>query len=216
MDHDAGTMWGSAPEGHQEILESWWSVCGDSSLRLAYPLTEDSLVLDLGGYEGEWAARIFERYKCRVIIFEPAQDFARRISRRFRNNPKVRVCSYGLGAESRRDTLYLCEDASSLHVKSSANEAISIVDVHSWFKNNLNGSVALMKVNIEGEEYPLLERMAETGLFSRVNHLQVQFHPMAEDSAERMSRIQQILSRTHRLSWQYRFVWESWEKDYLR
>lgn len=47
-------------------------------------------------------------------------------------------------------------------------------------------------------------------MISRMKNIQIQFHPIAPDSRERMNAIQSILSRTHEVKWQYDFVWESW------
>ena len=71
-------------------------------------------------------------------------------------------------------------------------------------------SVALMKINIEGGEYDLLDRMIETGLVESIDNLQVQFHNFTVDAKRRMERIQEALQRTHTLNYQYRFVWENW------
>ena len=35
---------------------------GDSTLRVSYPLTKESVVRDSGGYKGDWAQVIFEEY----------------------------------------------------------------------------------------------------------------------------------------------------------
>jgi hypothetical protein len=72
--------------------------------------------------------------------------------------------------------------------------------------------VRLMKVNIEGGEYELLERMLECGLTTRVADLQIQFHNFSPDAAERMAAIQRGLAATHRPTYQYRFVWENWRR----
>ena len=50
----------------------WFQNNGDKTLRLNYPLTDKSIVLDLGGYEGQWASDIFSRYCCFIHVFEPS------------------------------------------------------------------------------------------------------------------------------------------------
>jgi hypothetical protein len=72
-----------------------------------------------------------------------------------------------------------------------------------------------MKINIEGGEYELLDRMLETGLVERVTAFQIQFHYFVEDAETRMASAQQRLSRTHSPTWQYRFIWENWEKKQI-
>jgi hypothetical protein len=76
-----------------------------------------------------------------------------------------------------------------------------------------NGSVEkidLIKINIEGGEYELLSRLIETGLIDKINNIQVQFHEVTSTSLSEMHIIQQSLSKTHKPTYQYEFVWENW------
>ena len=54
----------------------WFRDNGDKTLRLNYELNEKSVVIDLGGYEGQWAADIFCKYVCSIHVFEPVKKFA--------------------------------------------------------------------------------------------------------------------------------------------
>src|SRR5262249_51252950 len=74
------------------------------------------------------------------------------------------------------------------------------------------GEVSLMKINIEGGEYDLLENLIATGLISRIRDIQVQFHMDIPDAERRMHAIQSRLAGTHRLTFQYPFVWENWQR----
>ena len=46
-----------------ERCKPWFAVKGDQTLRLNYPLNKDSVVFDLGGYKGEFAADIYNKYQ---------------------------------------------------------------------------------------------------------------------------------------------------------
>jgi len=166
--------------------------------------------MDLGGFEGQWAADINSRYDCRVIVFEPVAAFAEKIRERFQTNPSIEVCQYGLGHGNRNEQIHLSADGSSIFVNDGQTETITIRDAIEWFESRGNPNVALMKINIEGGEYELLERLDKGCLIPNIENLQIQFHPIAPDSRERMNAIQVFLSRTHELKWQYDFVWESW------
>lgn len=70
-----------------------------------------------------------------------------------------------------------------------------------------------MAINAEGEEYPLLDRLIESGYISKIENLLVQFHDIYQkDAEERMNRIQRELLKTHRPVFQYKFVWERWKR----
>ena len=195
---------------HRRVLQQWWADGGDARFRYDYDLTPGAFVMDLGGYQGEWAAAIHARYRCRIAVFEPVAAFAASLRSRFEHSADVEVFGYGLGASSRTETIYLRGASTSMFRKRAEREAVRIVDVQAWFDEHRIGGVQLMKVNIEGGEFELLERLLETGAIARIANIQVQFHNVAVGSTRRMQRIQAGLRSTHEPTYQYTFVWENW------
>ncbi len=196
----------------RRMVQKWWADGGDERFRYDYDLNRGSFVMDLGGYEGQWTSNIYDRYRCRIAVFEPVSTFAASIRERFDGNEDVEVLEYGLGSSSRTETIYLWGAGTSAFRKRAKTEQIRIIDVEEWFRVNQSGLVQLMKVNIEGGEFELLERMLEAGLMARVENLQVQFHNIAAESTRRMERIQEGLRETHEPTYQYKFVWENWAR----
>jgi FkbM family methyltransferase len=194
------------------MVRKWYAEGGDQAMRFEYDLDRSSLVFDLGGYEGQWASDLYSRYRCKVLVFEPVAGFAEQIAARFRRNDDIRVFPFGLGASSRTETIHLRGASSSTFRKDSAVETMEIRDIGEWLPVQDIGSIQLMKINIEGGEYELLERMIETGAVALVDDIQVQFHNVAHDSAQRMEHLQKKLSETHSPTYQYRFVWENWTR----
>jgi len=195
---------------HKSNVRKWYADHGESKLCYEYPLCSDSIVLDLGGYEGQWASNIFARYQCYVYVFEPVLRFAEQISDRFRNNGKIDVYPFGIGGSSRTEQIHLAADGSSLWGSSENVEAIKIVDVAEWMAEKCFDRIDLMKINIEGGEYELLDRLIEKGYVERIENLQIQFHNICENSRSEMERIQSMLQQTHVPTYQYDFVWENW------
>lgn len=195
--------------------DRWRAVRGDQTLRLDYPLKPDSLILDFGGFEGEWAKQIYDRYQCKIVVFEPVAQFAEKIRLRFVGNEKIEVCNFGLGKDDREEKIYLSEDGSSTFSNEGASEAIVIKDAIGWLNERGRPDIALAKINIEGGEYELLERLAEDGYIQNINYLQIQFHGNAPDAIARMEAIQRSLELTHNLEWQYYMVWEGWSRKKL-
>ncbi len=193
-------------------MRRYYADGGDNRFRFDYPLNPDSLVLDLGGYEGQWASDLYARRPCRLHVFEPVAVFAEAIRERFRQNSDITVHDIALGGSNRAETIHLRGASSSLYKSRAESEQIRFVDVAEWFETNDVRDVALMKVNIEGGEFELLERMLEADLLRRVADVQVQFHNFAPDAPARMAKIQAGLAATHAVTWQYRFVWENWQR----
>ena len=202
------------PSPLELMVKKWHADGGDYEFRFNYDLNDQSIVLDLGGYEGQWASDLFARYRCLIYVFEPVSSFANRISKRFAKNEKIQVFQYGLGEVSRSEEICIAGDGSSMFRKSQNKETIEIVDINGWIENNLNNdkSIDLMKINVEGGEYELLDRLIETHLVDRIKNIQVQFHQVMPDSVAHMERIQSQLMKTHKPTYQYTFVWENWKQ----
>ena len=92
---------------YREVLARWNADGGDSRFRFDYELTPESIVLDVGGYEGQWASDLYARQRCKIHIFEPVRDFADAIGARFSRNPDIDVHALALGAERRHETISL-------------------------------------------------------------------------------------------------------------
>jgi hypothetical protein len=67
-----------------------------------------------------------------------------------------------------------------------------------------------MKINIEGAEYDLLERLDAASWLHRIGALSIQFHEWHPQAHRRRRRIRQMLRRTHDQVWCYGWVWELW------
>ena len=190
----------------------WIRDKGDRTLRLDYDLNENSIIFDLGGYQGQWASDIFEKYCCTIYIFEPVPNFAKNIKQRFKENQKVHVYNYGLAGENKIEIIAISEDESSVFKQSKDSIKIRLVNALEFLKKKNIDIIDLMKINIEGGEYELLEHLIETGIIKNIKDVQVQFHDFIPDAEVRMKKIQEELKKTHFLTYQYEFVWENWRR----
>lgn len=198
---------------HERHCQAWARDQGDKTLRLDYDLDPDSVVFDLGGYEGQWASDIVARYLCQVHVFEPVPHFAARIEERFVHNPRVRVHRLGLAGETRTVRMGVAGDSSSLFRQAPDGVEISLVRAADYLREQRIAHIDLMKVNIEGGEYELLDHLIDADLVRAIDNIQVQFHDLLPDSASRMREIHRHLSRTHTLTYQYLWVWENWRRS---
>lgn len=191
----------------------WFKDNGDKTLRLNYDINENSVVFDMGGYHGDWAVDIFCKYSCKIYIFEPVQKFADMIKNRFSHNDKINVYSFGLAGQDDETEILLDEDSSSVVntlIEPENKEKIKLIEAAKFLKEASIENIDLMKINIEGGEYDLLEHLINTGFISKIRNIQVQFHEYFPGAEARMKNIQQKLMETHHLTYQYKFVWENW------
>ena len=40
-----------------------------------HPLNEMSVVMDVGGFTGNWTEKIYNKYGCNVIVYEPVLEY---------------------------------------------------------------------------------------------------------------------------------------------
>ncbi|MEM7514286.1 MAG: FkbM family methyltransferase [Bacteroidota bacterium] len=200
-------------------LKEWYKIQGDNSLRVEYPLFDNSVVWDVGGFRGDWAAEILARYGCHLSIFEPVSAFGEILEKRFGRNQKVQLFFYGLSGKNEKVNFNVIEESStSLLSKEPTKwqdqsfEEVELKSFSDCLAHHSPEGIDLIKVNIEGGEYDLLEHILEKDLASKIKFIQVQFHNFIPDAEKRMKSIQNKLRETHELTYQYPFVWESWAR----
>jgi len=194
----------------REYASSEWArIVPEDDLRARYDLSPSSHVMDLGGFRGDWTALIVERYGCQVDVFEPVPQFARRLQERFAGNGKVKVHPFGIAGSTRVARMTVDDDSSSI-VGTGPGPEVSLVQLAEFLQHEGIATVDLMKINIEGAEFEVLDHMIEAGIVTRVRDIQVQFHAVVANAAERMVDIQRRLSATHRRTFQYPWTWENW------
>ena len=190
----------------------WFRDNGDKTHRVNYELNEDSVVIDLGGYEGQWAADIFCKYTSNIHIFEPYKEFAKNIQERFKKNAKVIVYAYGLSNAGAIEKLNISADGSSTFKHGEQFADIELVKIDYFLDQHRISNIDLIKINIEGGEFDLLEYLIKSEKKLLFKNIQVQFHDFIPNAVARMHAIQNELSKTHYLTYQYEFVWENWKR----
>jgi len=188
---------------------------GGELLRLDYPLEKNSIIIDAGGYIGDFADEITQKFDCKVDVFEPVASYAEKIRERFASNSKVHVIQAGLGG-AEKEALITVEGLGSSVFDESADdeskEKIKIISTVDYIQSKEYQTIDLMKINIEGGEYELLDSLLDhPDLIRRIKYFQIQFHDFIPDAQNRRTEIQKKLSKTHKQMWNYPFIWESWE-----
>lgn len=158
-------------------------------LRYAYDLLPEDIVLDIGSYRREWGKEIVDRYGCKVEYFDALDNRA--------------AWTYTGDIEMGGAFYY-----TSIFAKDKPFK-FACVDIAPF----LEKEIRLVKINIEGGEYELLQYIFEKGLMNNIVDLQVQFHLIeGRDWEKQYQEIAKYLSQTHELSWRYPFCWENWTR----
>ncbi len=183
----------------------------DAALLRLLPLHTDDRVIDAGGFQGDFTASVLVRFGCRSLILEPLPDAVRLLRDRFERNSRVELIEAALGAADGEAQLSVAGNSSSLVAGGGgASIRVPVLGVESLFKRLGDAPTGCLKLNIEGAEFEVLDKLLEVGLQRRVRSLFIQFHQVAPDSAERRDRLRARLAETHREVVSYEFVWELW------
>jgi FkbM family methyltransferase len=146
-------------------------------------------------------------------VFEPIPLFYETIKYRFHNNKNVTPYNFGLGARNEQISIGFKDDATSVfHTNDDENIQIDMVDIFDFLTRNKISKIDLLKLNIEGSEYDVLERLIETGWINKIDHIQIQFHDFIENAEGRRENIRRHLLKTHDEKYNFEFIWESWSK----
>lgn len=171
-----------------------------NELRLQYNLNKDSIVFDIGAYKGEFAKDIINLYGCRVYCFEPVFKV---------KAPGAIVTPAAVAGFTGQWAIGVDKDSTGRFTKGLRQTVHYITMTYAMRYNNVN-HIDLLKINIEGDEYDLLEHMIEKNILRKCDNIQVQFHRI-EGSLHRYRIIRAALERTHQLTFRIPWVWENWE-----
>jgi len=194
-------------------LSAWYRDDEKKDLRHTYDLNENSLVFDVGGYQGEWAEKIYNLYRSKIWIFEPHPIFNDNLKLKFADNDSIKVYPFGLGGLSEKLFLSNDENSSSLHKTGTDKIEVSIKNISDFLEELEVTNVDLIKINIEGAEYELLENLIDNNKVKVFRNIQVQFHNFIIDPYKRVLKIRRSLKKTHSPTYIYRFVWENWRRN---
>jgi FkbM family methyltransferase len=180
--------------------------------RTNYDLNSNSIVIEVGGFEGVFSGHIINKFDCNVLTFEPSSKFYQTLNERFKNCEKVKTFNYGLGHKNSIETLAILSDGSSMFLESEKTEQITIRDISEVLDELNIDEVDLMEINCEGSEYQIIPHLVETGYINKIKNVQIQFHKWFPNSDEERKKCHEGLGKTHEMKWNFEWNFESWTK----
>lgn len=181
-----------------EESQSAWQAQNLEHLRYEYDLKPDDVVIDLGAYRGEWASEIRARYGCCLIAVEPTDAIDGWECETIKKAAWVTDGKVAVGGAYYYTSMF--EQSTHEYEAFDINTLLARFD-----------EIALVKINIEGAEYPVLQHIIDHRQHLKIHNLQVQFH-IIEGQPWRAwyDGIERLLRVTHEVKWRWPFCWESW------
>lgn len=188
-------------------------------IRYQYNLKKDDIVFDCGAYLGDFTDGIYNKYHCNILVFEPLLVYFRKLQERFLNIEKINLFHFGLLDGNFKTKMADQKDSSSLFTDGNNGEDVIIKDILEFIEENNIKKIDLIKINIEGGEYDLLNHMLDNGDITIFKNIQIQYHFRKKDKRQNLyfnaedliKNITKKLENTHVLEWRFP-VWESWKR----
>lgn len=193
-----------------ENLMNWFESENDYHLLRSFHLNENSLVVDIGCYNGTWLKDMYCKYGCRCIGVEPVPKFYEQASRILCSN-KIQLHNFGLCTSlTTQYTMDVCGDGSRV---TPVGERVRMKYAPKFF-GNMSEDIDVLQINIEGYEYELLPFMIEKKLLKLVKNIQIQFHDNVADAGIRMDDIISSLEGIgFKTKFNHPFIWYGGSRD---
>jgi FkbM family methyltransferase len=211
-------LWKPWP-GHADGWPGWyrwdggWYECeGEKTRYCVWDVGPESIVWDVGAYEGEWSRRMAERYDPHLYLFEPIPRARNLAQTRWGANPKMWFSHFALGAEERIVEFHDCDrDGAGMFSEGNPVLDVQMISFEQAMEKTGVEHIDLMSLNIEGGEYELLPHILDTGIIHRIDRMMIQWHWRQEGDDKRQRAIQERIAETHRMRWNHA-AWEAWRK----
>jgi hypothetical protein len=154
---------------------------------------------------GAFASEISKRYGCLVVVFEPIF---------FDKIPKLQnviVVDKAIGGKSGHALFNIRNDSTGMFQESEVSKIVSVIGIEDVLAGFPDRQIDLLKLNVEGMEFDILEAILEKGLAKRFVSIQVQFHSFIPDCESRLKSIREGLLKTHEMQWGKDWWFESWK-----
>ena len=170
-----------------------------------HTLNDNSVVFDMGSYKGEFANELQRKYNCNIHCFEPVPSFCLDY---IPSSPKIKKYNYTLGEENGVLIIYLNSNASGEYADGVPVDC-NMIKFENFIHDNNITKIDLLKLNIEGSEFDLLEHLLWSSSLDIIDSILVQFHYINKQPHDRREKIiQEIKQRGFKTTWSYPFVWE--------
>lgn len=188
---------------YRRKLRKLYAPAAERAFREALMSAKGKTCIDLGANLGQHT-RTMAAHASKVYAFEPDPWTAQKLREALSDLPHVEVVEAAAGTEDGTFPLYRTaqfdddpveqSQSSSLmaqkkNVDTSTAIEVSVIDFPA-FLEQLDTDIAVIKMDIEGAEVPLLETLFDHPVKSRIGHLFVETHE---------SRIPDLLPRTEAL-----------------
>lgn len=173
-----------------------------------FNIDTNSIVFDLGGHVGRWTNLMYDKYKCTIHTFEPVKQFFDEIVKTTHNIDKIHPYMFGLGDRNIEFDIYVDGDATTQYNYKNTNtiQSAQLKSFTEFCQSNNITHIDVIKINIEGGEYDLLDYLISSNEIVKIDSLVIQFHKFVDNANQRRNAIINKLENTHSCTFSYEFI----------
>ena len=179
-------------------------------------ISKDPVFFDLGAFKGNWSQEMLSRFGGISHMFEIHPELLEKLNITFAKEDNAHVHPFGLGPKNEQIKLALYTDGEGFSLsrarQSGQDVCVEIKSFSDFVDENKIENIDVCKINIEGAEYDLLEKMIENKTHLKCKNIQVEFHRQypIPDWFNRYNVIRAELLKTHVPTLDYYFSWQNW------
>ena len=136
----------------------WYLRDENNTLSLDYPLTENSIIFDVGAYKGVFTNKINKKYKSKIYAFEPLDNYYNFLVEKFKDDKNIRLFNFGLLDKDSNEFISNIDGASSIYNRKEG-KLVKMKSMTDFLNDNSISKIDLLYMNIEGNEYRLLSSL---------------------------------------------------------
>lgn len=178
---------------------------GDRIIFENIKLNINSVIIDGGGFNGEFTDEIIKKKFQKVYIYEPDKIFFECLKKKYEFKENIEILNYALFNKKQNIILSENSNASSIMENSKVGSMVEAVDILDEFKKYKN--IDLLKLNIEGAEYEVISRLLKTQELTKIKYLLVQFHREHDLNGTKFEKIFFEISKNYNVIFNYKYVW---------
>ena len=149
-------------------------------------LGPDSTVLDIGANYGE-VEKVLTPVGCKVHAFEPHPLFFSKLQDSYVDNPNISISNCAVWKTNGKKTFYFKRSASALNggatlmsektniTNLNLNVEVTCLDIFDLI-TSIGKPVDVLKMDVEGAEYEILQRLYESGAYKSVKSIYFEDH----------------------------------------
>ena len=152
-----------------------------------------SVVVDLGANDGKFSEFIRNKFNCRIYAIEPLPDLFNSI----KEDPNIKKFNYCINSTGEPCELYLESGYCATTRKKDDKESIKVQGktLREFIIEEKILQIDLLKVDIEGEEIGMFEKM-DKKILLKINQITVEFHDFLwPELRERVEKIKKDFSK---------------------